>query len=90
MLTYKRNKGNEAQFRFKLPAKIYIEIMAGAITFIMEVESYTEIYYDYITRTIRDLLFHISLQLPRQAEYLRGYLLLFIQMADTLKQLSYL
>lgn len=28
----------------------------------MEVESYSQIYYDYIARTINDLLFHILLQ----------------------------
>lgn len=38
----------------------YTEIMAGAITFIMEIGSYSQIYYDYITRTIHDLLFHSS------------------------------
>lgn len=48
----------------------YTEIMVAAITFIMGVESYSQIYYDYITRTIRDLLFHISLQLYSQKKKL--------------------
>lgn len=39
----------------------YTEIMVEAITFIMEVESYSQIYYDYIARTIRDLLLHFLL-----------------------------
>lgn len=36
--------------------------MVGAITFIMALESYSQIYYDYMARTIRDLLFHILLR----------------------------